>query len=259
MSRALWPEREDDRAGRDRFRAGDDHPAHLARLDEEIGDPLSEAHLAAGGEDASAQRRHHAPQIVGADVRLGGDENLGRRAAGRQFGKDLVAAIVPDERVELAVREGPGAAFAEHDVGLRVEDAALEQVRDIERTLFDGLTALEQQRAVPGLGEQQRGEEPRGAAADDHGPLGETFAPGLRGLVAVFRRGLEFSGSRVREHGRRVRDFGVQEVDDLDAVLLPGIHRAPGHAPGEQFRRGDVETLEEGRPAVADRRDREEV
>ena len=257
VSRALWPAARTTAPAGIASRAGDDHPAHRARLDEEVGDPLPEAHLAAGGEDACAQRRHHAPQVVGADVRLGGDENLGRRAAGRQFGEDLVAAIVPDERVELAVRKGPGAAFAEHDVGLRVEDAALEQVRDVERAPFDGLPALEQQRAVPGLGEQQRGEEPRGAAADDHGPLGETLAPRLRGLVAVFRRGLELSGRRAREHGRRVRDLGVQQVDDLDAVLLAGVHRAARHPPGEQFVRGDAETLEERGLAAAPRRDRE--
>ena len=156
-----------------------------------------------------------------------------------------MAALVPDQRVELAVGEGPRAPLAEDDVGLGVEGAPLEERRDVDRALFHRAAALEHERPVAGLREQQRGEEPGGPAADDDGTRRERLAPGARRLVAVLRRGLELPGGGAREERRGVGDLDVEQVDELDAVLAPGVHGAARDTPGEQFAVGDAEPLEQ--------------
>src|SRR5574343_506098 len=85
-----------------------------AVLDVQVGHLLLEADLAAQALDLGAHLDDHADQPEGTDVRLADVEDLLRRAGLDELGQHLAGeeAGVGDLAVELAVREGAGAALA---------------------------------------------------------------------------------------------------------------------------------------------------
>src|SRR5207245_1661086 len=95
-----------------------------------------------------------------------------RRAGLDQFLEHLAAKMtrVPDLAVELAVREGPGAALTELDIGFRIEDAAAPQAPGVLGAFADGLSAVDNDRPETHLGQQQAGEKSAWPRADHHGP-----------------------------------------------------------------------------------------
>ena len=96
-------------------------PSTWPVLDEQVGDPALEAHLAAERDDLLAHRRDDAGEAEGADVRLADVEDLRRRAGAHEFVHHLAAVElrILDLAVELAVGEQARAALAELHVGLR--------------------------------------------------------------------------------------------------------------------------------------------
>src|SRR5450830_247914 len=111
--------------GVDLFAAVELYAGQLAVVDQHIGDPLLEAHFAAQGFDLLAHVFDHAGEAEGADMRFADVEDFLRRAGLDELVQDLAAVVVRvlDLAVELAVGEGPGAAFAKLHVGLGVEHA----------------------------------------------------------------------------------------------------------------------------------------
>ena len=72
---------------------------------------------------------------------------------------------------QLAVAERARASFAEEVVALGVERPAGVEPADVGDAVLDRAAAFEDQGAIAVLGEQIAGEQPRGAGADDHGPV----------------------------------------------------------------------------------------
>ena len=129
---------------RDLLAAIEDHAAHLAGGRDEIVDAALEADLPAERLDFRAQALDHADQAKRADVGPGDVENLLGRASLDEFGEHLAPEVarVADLAVELAVREGARAAFAELDVRFRVEPPFAPERPGITRAFAHGLAAL---------------------------------------------------------------------------------------------------------------------
>ena len=90
----------------------DDQPGHAG----------TEAHLTARAQDALAHGGDDVGQLVGADVRMSIDEDVGARAVGhegREDPRDLLALAAP--RVELAVAVRSSAAFPEAVVAVGID------------------------------------------------------------------------------------------------------------------------------------------
>ena len=141
-------------------------------LDDQTIQSRLKADLAAEGEDFLPDAAHHVDEHVGADMGFGVIGDALRRTVGGKFAQDPEHAFIVRAGVELAVREGPGPALTELDVGLGVERSALSERLHGGGALFDGLSALDDEGPRPGLRQQQGREHARRAEADDNGPLG---------------------------------------------------------------------------------------
>ncbi len=91
-----------------------------------IVDPRLPAILAAQFLDGPAHALDHGDEAEGADMRMRFGQDVVRRAGLDEFLQHLAAeeARILDPAIELAVREGAGAALAELDVRLRFSTAA---------------------------------------------------------------------------------------------------------------------------------------
>src|SRR6185369_1837125 len=188
---------EHDMVGGDAFAPGQHDAAHLAvaggvAFDLDFLDLGPEAHFAAEFENVGAHLLDHADQPESADVRLVDEEDFFRRAGLDEFLEHLAAMVlrVLDLAVELAVGEGAGAAFAELDVGIRVQLALAPQAPGVLSPLAHGLAAFDDDRAKTHLGQDQAGEQAAGAGADDDWPRLEVGRRPGDELVAGVRRRL---------------------------------------------------------------------
>ncbi len=151
-----------------------------------------------------------------------GCDELGEQFAGQ------VAGIL-DAAVELAVGEGAGAALAELDVGLGVEDAAAPEAPGVAGALADELAAFEDERAEPHLGEGEGGHQATGAGADD-----DRARRGRRGVDGrAVARVLGGADARVVDGGF-VAQLHVDGVDQVDRGAAAGVIAAAGDGQAEQ-------------------------
>jgi hypothetical protein len=72
-----------------------------------------------------------------------------------------------DAAGQFAIRKGAGAAFAELDVGIRIQVAMLLEKKDVLRSPVDRLAALDQDGVRAGFCQGQGGEKTGGAGSDD--------------------------------------------------------------------------------------------
>ena len=95
-------------------------------------------------------------------------KNFRRRTGLDEFGEDLAPpeVWVLDLAVELAVGKGAGAAFAELDIGLRIELALAPQAESVLGAFAHRLAALQDDRTEAHLRQDQGGKQPAGTAAD---------------------------------------------------------------------------------------------
>src|SRR6185369_9623431 len=220
---------EHDMLGGDAFAAGQHHAANLAvaggvAFDLDFLDLGPEAHFAAEFENVGAHLLDHADQPEGADVRLVDEEDFLRRAGLDEFLEHLAAVVlrVLDLAVELAVGEGAGAAFAELDVGIRVQLALAPQAPGVLGPLAHGLAAFEDDRAKAHLGQDQTGKQAAGAGTDDDRPRLEVGRGPGDELVAGVRRRLDVGIARTAaEHGGLVANLDVERVDQRDCRFFP--------------------------------------
>jgi hypothetical protein len=159
---------EHDGLGVDHRAVGEADADRAAAAEEEAIDAGGEAQLGAGRPEVLAHAGDHAREAVGADVRASVDEDLRRGAVAGERAQDGVdRAALAGAGVELAVREGAGAAFAVAIVALRVELAALAEAGEVVAAGSDGFASLEHERADPRLREAPGAEEAGRAGADD--------------------------------------------------------------------------------------------
>ncbi len=229
--------RENDVLGGDRFgrRAGRDREAAQgAGFDLEIDDPAAEPDLAAEALDLGAHLLDHADQAEGADVRLGDEADLFRRAGADEFVEHLARemARIADLAPELAVGERAGAAFAELHVRFGVEHAAAPQAPGVLGALAYRAAALENERLEAHLGQDEGGEDAARAEADDDRPrpsAGREVGRRLRDqAIAGVGGGPDVAVAGVpREHGVGAHDVAVDGVDEDDRRLLARVVAAP--------------------------------
>jgi hypothetical protein len=162
-------------ARRDFLARGQAHADDLARravaVDQQVLDALLEADLAAQRFDLGAHLLDHLDQAEGADVRLADVQDFFRCARLDEFGQHLAAVVlgVLDLGVQLAVREGAGAAFAELHVRLGIQLALAPEAEGVDGALAHLLAALQYQRIQAHLRQDQRHEQAARAHADNHG------------------------------------------------------------------------------------------
>src|SRR5262249_58868979 len=86
---------------------------------------------------------HHGDEAEGADVRLAHVENFRRRASFHELREHLASEVarILDLAVELAVGKGPGATFAELDVGFRIEHRLAPEAPGVPGALAHRLAA----------------------------------------------------------------------------------------------------------------------
>ena len=164
------PGGEDHAASVDTIAGGGDDAGDGPAREHEVRDPRREADLAPTVADRRAERLHHLREPVRADVRVRVDQDVGRRAVADEDVEDGPdRAPLRRARVELAVGERAGAAFAEAVVALRVDDARAGDPGDGVTAPANVGAALEDDRAEATLDERERGEEAGGPGADDDG------------------------------------------------------------------------------------------
>ena len=172
---------EDDSRRLDAFVAAA-HPCEASAAQFEVGHPPLEEELPPGVENRLPDGPHDVGQAVGTDVGVRLVENRGVGAVEDQRLERLaVIAALLAAREELAVGEGPRATLAEGVVRIVVDRPVAVDLRDVALAGRDVAPALENHRTQPQLDEAQRGEEPRGARADDE----HLRTAGHRGVVEV--------------------------------------------------------------------------
>jgi hypothetical protein len=138
-------------------------------------------------------------------------------------------AGVLDPAVELAVREGAGAALAKLNIRRGVEDPVAPEVPGVAGALANRPAPLEDERAEAHLRQAQGGEKATGAGADDDG------APGRRG--AVLGEAIPRVGGRANAwvaNGGFVSQGDVDGVDQGDRGTAAGVVAAAGDRQGQQ-------------------------
>src|SRR5687768_3067031 len=133
--------RQHDVIGGDALAAGQRHTAQPPVFDVQVVNLALKTDLPAERVYLLAQLFHHRHEAERADVRLALVEDLGRRAGLDQLGEHLApyVARIPDLAVELAVGKGAGPAFAELNVGFRIEHRLAPQSPRVPGALAHGL------------------------------------------------------------------------------------------------------------------------
>ena len=243
-------------AGGDPLAAGEHHAAHLAAgavaLDVDVDDLAREAVFAAQRDDVLAHLLDHLDQPEGADVRLADIHDFLGRAGLDELGQHLAAVVfrVLDLAIQLAVRKGAGAAFAELDVRLRIEFALAPEAEGVDGAFAHHLAALEDQRAQAHLGQDQRGEQAARAGADDDRALVgvvalQLLAAGDEFVAGVGRRHDVGVVLEAGQHRRFVAQFGVDRVDQHDGAAFARVVTALEHGKPEQGAGIDAEARQQ--------------
>ena len=226
---------EDD--GAEDFLAGSgDNADGLVATQQQTVDTGLEAHLAAVLTDAVAHILDDARQTVGADMGMGGGEDVGAGAMLAEDGEDAAhVAALGGAGVELAVGVGAGTALAEGVVALRVDEALARDEGDILLALMDILAPLEDDGAQASLYQAQGSEEAGGTGSDDD-DLGPALDIGVGYLLIGQRRGglIDIDEQGEVDHDLPLTgiDAAARHPDALDAAL--GDAQLVGHAPAQQ-------------------------
>ena len=222
------------------------HAGDAAILGHESRDLHAEADLAAVVDDRLAQILHDRHQLVRADVRLGVVEDIGARARPGKLLEDPADALVFDAGVQLPVGERPRAALAELHVALRVERPGLPEFQHGRVPRLGVLPALEHERAQPRHAEHQRGEHPRRAEPDDHGPL-RRDGPRLRNVIdRVLREGSPGAVGHLEDLVLPALDRHVDGINDAHVVFLPCVDGPPLQIQLLDLIRGDAQLPRRG-------------
>ncbi|MNS49428.1 hypothetical protein D3C72_820360 [compost metagenome] len=230
--------------GVDLFAAIEFDADQLAVFDQHVGDALLEAHFTAQGANLLTHVFHHAGQTERTDVRFADVEDFFRSTGLDEFVQDFTAEEfrVLDLAVELAVGECPRAAFTELHVGLGVEHAFAPQAPGVLGALAYFGAAFEDDRLEAHLRQQQPGENPARAEADDdrpHAQIGRRLADFL---VADIRRHVDVTViGKLVQYRRLIANF---KVDGVDEAQFGGLFTRIVAA----LEQGEIEQIIAGKP-----------
>ena len=213
-----------------------------------IGDALLKAHFAAQAHDFFANAFNQLDQLEGADVGVGGVENLWRRAVSHKLGQYLAAQMagVLDLAVELAVRERARTAFAVLHVGFGRQLALAPQAPGVLGALAHGLAALQHDGLEAHLGQHEACKHAAGAKAHDHGALIHIGGSLAHRRPAHVWRGVDVGVVRkVRQQRGFLAFIGQRDVDDIhrQQLGLARIKAALVHLQGGNGLGGQAQTL----------------
>ena len=241
-------------AGRQRFTRVQFHAHDLARVafafDQHVFDARLEADFATQGEDFGTNLLDHLDEAERADVRLADVQDFFRRARLHELIQHLAAVVlrILDLAVQLAVREGAGAAFAELHVRLRVQLALAPEAERVDGALAHDLAAFQHERLEAHLRQDQRHEQAARTHADDHGPRRARRREVLRHeLVAGVGGGADVRIVRQPgQHGRLVAHGHVERIDQDDRALLARVVAAFVDGEVDQVVAGDAKPADDG-------------
>ena len=249
VARAV-PQREHHVAAAQRLTVLEQRPFDLALVDQQIGDPALEAHLAAERDDLRAHLLDDAGEAEGADVRLADEQDFLGRAGAHELVHHLAAVEfwILDLAVELAVGEQARPTLAELHVGLGRQDLLAPQRPGVLGSASHVAAALEHDGLESHLRQQQRGEQTAGAEADDQRPLGQCRrAPSPPGGTRCPVRHRSAGRASALEHCGLVGHLRVDDADEKDAgVLLARVVAAFEQRVFEQFGVADPEAPDDG-------------
>ncbi len=205
------------------------HAAHSAIDDLDVIDPAFEADFATQLPDGFAHFFDHADQAKSTDMRVADIEDFLGSAGLDEFVQHFAAqmARILDLAIQLAVGKCPRAAFAELHVGLRVEHALTPQPEGVLCSFANCLAALQDQRSITHLGQQEAGKQAGWPHADHDRArsrifrrLGDKAVTGVRRsfdmrILCEFRQDCSF-----------IAHFHIQRVGEQDGVRLARIHAA---------------------------------
>ena len=162
-------------------------------FDFQIGNAAPETEHAARSDNRLPDTLHDARQLVGSDVRMGLEENFGRRTVKHQrLQRLVVVAAFFAAGEELAVGKGPGSAFTEGVVRVGVHSAVAVDLRDVALAGRNVAPALQNHGPQAQFDQPQRREQPRRSRSHDHDlrasvdrRIVEMHRPGLRLAVDV--------------------------------------------------------------------------
>ena len=222
--------------------------AHAPLLVQKKIDHLAlEAIFAAQLFDGLAHAFHHRHQPEGADMGMGLGEDFLRRASLDELGQHLAAQIarILDLAVELAVGKSSGAAFAELDIGFRIENRAPPQAPGILGALAHHLAALQDDGPKAGLRQDQGGEKPARPRADHQRPLQMVIGEFRRclGHGAVFHVG---RGTDVPGRAAFVLQRHIHRIDVDNRVLVARVMGALEDAPVQHRLGRQLELFQDG-------------
>ena len=224
------------------------------RFDVELHDPRLEAVFPAQRLDGPAQALDHADQPEGADMRLGGDQDLLGGTGADELLQHLAPIMVriADLAVELAVGERARAALAELHIAFQDQFGASPESEGIDGAAAHDAAALEQDRPQSHLRQHQAGQQSARAGTDHHRP--RCREPVLRGQVWRGREAVACVGGAHRraagvagEHRSLVAKGDIDAVDQADGAALAGVVAAPDDREGQQLGRRQPEPGEDGR------------
>ena len=199
----------------------------------------TEMNLAAQGNDFLAHGLDYARQIVRAQVRVRLPQNLvggtGVHEPMEHVGRQLVFKVGG----QLAIRESPGAAFAELDVGARVELGQDNELVHILGTAIN-VVALLHQHGLKAASCQVKSAKQSGRAGSHHKRgHGRRLAAGdLKRLVAVMDLLHMQAGGRLFEQTLLMPGGKFQAQGDhrMDVLFLAGVDAALHHLHGHEVR-----------------------
>jgi len=196
-------------------------PMRVVQL--QVGHALLEADLAAQGRDLLSDAFDHLDQFEGADVGVRGKQDVAGRSGLHELVHHLAAQMprVLDLAVELAIREGAGAAFAELHIALGLQHFFAPETPGVLGPLAYRFAAFEHDGSETHLRQRQCRQHAAGAKAHHHrafARLGAKADGGLHwGAPGHVGRGLDVRVlvKLLQQHGLA---FGLheREVDDED-------------------------------------------
>ena len=132
----------------------------------------------------------------------------------------LVHAGIFYARVQLTIREGAGSTFAKLYVGIRIEHPRTPETLHLLCPCVNVGAPLNQDRPLPGLGQNKRGKQARGTGAGNHRAAlqGSKFGQLINNRLTGF-------DPRVLNSRLWPGNLTLDRTNKADVVFLPCVHR----------------------------------
>ena len=204
--------------------------------EDETGELMAEAHVAAQADQFLSNIFDHVPQHVGTDVGLVLVQNVLRGSCVHQGAEHGGDPGIVGAGGQLTVGEGARAPLAELDVGGGVQYAGGPEMLHVGGALLHRAAPLQHNGGQAVAGQKEGGEEPGGAHAYHHRRQGRGPPHGWENVGGALVEGDIF----VPAPGHNLAFIGrgyIHSVDVVDVALFPGVDGLSGQRqPGDDLR-----------------------